>query len=28
VQRSSHREDLDGCDELRQKYSFYMQAVK
>jgi hypothetical protein len=28
VQRSSHREDLDGRDELRQKYSFYMQAVK
>jgi hypothetical protein len=28
VQRGSYREDLDGSDEIRQKYSFYLQAVK
>jgi predicted SAM-dependent methyltransferase len=28
VQRSSHREDLDGSDEILRKYSFYIEAVK
>jgi predicted SAM-dependent methyltransferase len=28
VQRSSHREDLDGSDEISRKYSFYMEGVK